>query len=110
MHTQLSCFFCSFLLLFHFDLISSDEHNFVQDFYGLIDITIHFMNSLIYNRRNVGNDAFGLSLAAVAMGVGIGGGFLSQLGLGNFLPIYKFNFYVLNHFLLIYICKFHWNR
>ena len=29
---------------------------------------------------------------------------------GNFLLIYIFNFYVLNHFLLIYICKLHWNR
>ena len=28
---------------------------------------------------------------------------------GNFLMIYLLNFHVLNHFLLIYICKLHWN-
>ena len=36
------------------------------------------MNSLIGYRRN-GGEQVGLSMAAVAMGVGIGGGFLSQL-------------------------------
>ena len=29
---------------------------------------------------------------------------------GNFLMIYMFNFHVLNHLLLIYICKLHWNH
>ena len=29
---------------------------------------------------------------------------------GNFLLIYIWNFHVLNHLLLIYICKLHWNR
>ena len=30
------------------------------------------------------------------------------LGEGNFLLIYIYDFHVLNHFLLIYICKLHW--
>ena len=29
---------------------------------------------------------------------------------GKFLLIYIWNFHVLNHLLLIYICKLHWNR
>ena len=28
---------------------------------------------------------------------------------GKLLLIYVFNFHVLNHFLLIHICKLHWN-
>ena len=29
---------------------------------------------------------------------------------GKLLLIYIYNFHVLNHFLLIYICKLHWNK